>query len=308
MNILILFRQDIRRTPVQCYAHSYVNEFKALGHKITVIGKNHELEHIYQYDPVLLNTTDFILEIENGRDEDGKLPFQMDNFETSPSIPKAVLLIDSHGHPDLHQLISKKYDHVFFAVWARRDLFKDHKSAHWCPNATDLKWFGYENFKHIQKKNDIVFIGSKKGLIRANSLQEICNKNGWLADIREVVKPRRHRWPVTGEAMAAARIGYNRGQKHDGPNQRVLETMAGKLPLLNDLDATDGMSKLFINGKHYIGYDKNNASDLEEKLFYLLDNPAKAEEIAIAGYEETKNFHLIKNRVKLISEICNLGV
>lgn len=303
MNILVSFRQDIRRTPVQCYAHSYVNELKAMGHSVITRGTNHEIQIISESD---LHSIDFILEIENGRDENGNLPFQVAGLTTN--IPKVVLLIDSHGHPDLHEKIAKKYDHVFFAVWARRELFKDHKSAHWCPNATDLKWFGYENFKHVPKKNDIVFIGSKKGLIRANSLQEICNKNGWAADIREVVKPRRHRWPVTGEAMAAAKIGYNRGQKHDGPNQRVLETMAGKLPLLNDLDPTDGMDKIFVNGKHYIGYDRNNAADLEEKIFYLLDNPSKAEEIALAGYNETKEFHLVKNRVRLISEICNLGV
>ena len=302
MNILINFRQDIRRTPVQCYAHSYVNEFKALGHCVDLRGINHSIQ-LNDFD---LNGTDFILEIENGRDENGNLPFQVAELNTN--IPKAVLLIDSHGHPDLHEIVAKKYDHVFFAVWARRDLFKEHKSAHWCPNATDLKWFGYENFKHVPKKNDIVFIGSKKGLIRANSLQEICTKHGWTADIREVVKPRRHRWPVTGEAMAAARIGYNRGQKHDGPNQRVMETMAGKLPLLNDIDSTDGMSKLFVHNKHYIGYDKNNASDLEEKLYHLLDNPGKAEQIALAGYNEVKENHLVKHRVKLISDICNLGV
>ncbi len=303
MNLLIVFRQDVRRVPVQCYAHSYVNEFRSLGYNVVTAGGNHEKQNITDHD---LKNIDFILEIENGRDENGNLPFQGSILDTN--IPKGVLLIDNHGHSDLHEKIAKKYDHVFFAVWARRDLFKDHKSAHWCPNATDLKWFGYENFKHIQKTNDVVFCGSKKGLIRAASLSEVCKKNGWISDIREVVKPRRHRWPATGEVMAASRVGYNRGQKHDGPNQRVMETMAGLIPLLNDSDATDGMNRLFTDNVHYMAYDKLNERDLEQKLFYLLDNPGKAQQIAKAGYDEVCNKHLIKHRVQQIIHTCKLGV
>lgn len=293
MRIAVVFRADYHEgTPVPCYAWSYVEAFREMGHEVQVfhpsVPQRLELDF------------DFALEIENGRNEAGELRFVL--HEIPFMVPSAVLLIDSHGHPDLHAEIAKSYDHVFFAVWARRDLFAGHPSAHWCPNATDLKWFGAERFAHITPEFDVGFFGSKKGLSRADDLVAICKANGWTYDVRQVASNRNvNRWPATGEAMARCRVLFNRGQKHDGPNQRVMESMAMGRPLLCDLDFRSGMGRLFDSGDHYYGYD--SAPDLDAALRALLHSESERTSIALEARREVEAKHLIKHRAAQILEV-----
>src|SRR3990167_3945370 len=273
-----------------CYARSYVEAFREMGHEVHV-----------NADAAGVLDVDLALEIENGRNEKGELVFW---YHTAPFARKtAVLLIDSHGHPDLHAQVAKSYDHVFFAVWARRDLFAGHPSAHWCPNATDLKWFGAERFAHITPEVDVGFFGSKKGLSRADDLVAICKANGWTYDVRQVANNRNvNRWPATGEAMARCRVLFNRGQKHDGPNQRVMESMAVGRPLLTDVDERDGMGRAFLREDvpHYYSY--NDSGDLEAALRAMLRDDRLRKTVGAAGQHEVEAKHLIKHRAEQILE------
>lgn len=292
MRIAVVFRADYQYgTPVPCYAWSYVQAFREMGHEVDVHGDGHGLADW------LVRDYDFALEIENGRNAEGELRFAIAGRNTTT--PRAVLLIDSHGHPDLHAEVAKSYDHVFFAVWARRDLFAGHPSAHWCPNATDLKWFGAERFAHITPTIDVGFFGSKKGLSRADDLVAICKANGWTYDVRQVASNRNvSRWPATGEAMARCRVLFNRGQKHDGPNQRVMESMAMGRPLLSDYDPKDGMEKLFSFASHYYGYA--DSFSLEACLRAALTDKALYRHEA---RREVEAKHLIKHRAAQILEV-----
>ena len=287
MRILVAFRADFGPdgTPVPAYPWSYVEELRALGHEVVV----------NQFDIFC----DYALEIENGRDEKGELRFQLAEGGSFPEC--GVLLYDSHGHPDLHQAISQSYDHVFFGSWCKRDLFAGHPSAHWCPSATDLKWFGAERFAHITPEVDFGFFGSKKGLSRAEDLIAICKRNGWSYDVRQVAGNRNsNRWPATGEAMARCRVLFNRGQKHDGPNLRVMESMAVGRPLVCDYDPQDGMTKLFEMVSHYRPY--GSIRELEQELWScLVDTSAKAMAYGAQGEVEAK--HLVKHRVAQILEV-----
>lgn len=248
-----------------------------------------------------LGKFDLILEIESGRNPDGSFSYLVPDYSrTLP--PTAVWFIDSHGNPTLHKRLAPAYDHVFFAVWNKRDLFADHRSAHWCPNATDLDHFYPDYNRPIEF--DFGFFGSKGGLARANPLLEICEEQGWSYDIRQVGKVYRHRWPYTCEAMQACRNLFNHGQKHDGPNQRVIESMAVKRPLITDIDPNSGMCKLFDPGKHFIPYD-TNYWDLESKLKWAMLYPDKAEEIADEAYKLVCEKHTITNRVDQMLEVIN---
>ena len=304
MNIIVCFRQDVRISPVQAYPHSYVKELKKLGHNVKTVGEGHDFKDLYQYMLLSSRPYDLVLEIDNGRNTNGSLSFQVPDLqkENLRSFQTAVIFIDSHGHPDLHKDLAPKYNHVFFAVWDKRDLFKDHISAHWCPNITDFEWFGRDKFQE-ELVFDFGFFGSKKGLIRAEPLLRIGERRGWQVNVREVVKPRRHRWPETGRVMSRCHVLFNRGQKHDGPNQRVMESMACGRPFLNDLDSRSGMDCLFKNGIHYLGYDPNNESDLEEKMEFLLNNPVVALDMAERAYQEVLTKHTAKNRVQQILEV-----
>ncbi len=296
MRLLLVFRADYADgKPVPCYAWSYVEAFREMGHEVEVIGEGHPpLPVVLEWD----KGYDHVLEIENGRNADGDLNF----MQWSNIAPTSVLLIDSHGHPDLHAEIAKRYRHVFFAVWARRDLFAGHPSAHWCPNATDLKWFGTPEQRAIEPEFDFGFFGSKKGLSRADDMVAICKANGWTYDVRQVASNRNpNRWPATGEAMANCRVLFNRGQKHDGPNQRVLESMAMQRPLVCDYDPKDGTTKLFEMASHYRPYD--SADELEEEMHWCLENAEKAHCMAYGARGEVEYLHLVKHRAAQILEV-----
>lgn len=307
-NIAVIFRQDVRGDrPVLCYARCAVDALRAKGHTVLTLGEGHSCpswEGLVGDYAKGVDSFDLILEIENGRGADGRLRWQAEKIK-SPT-PKAVWFIDSHGHALNHQAAAPYYDHVFFAVWNKRDLFAGHPSAHWLPCTTDLRYFGYENLPQVEIAYDVAFYSSKLGLGRADDLVDRCRKNGWTCDVREAVKPRRNRWPATGEAMRAARVLFNKGQKRDGPNQRVVESMAVRRPLLSDNDPDSGMPLLFVDGRHYLAYSKMDPADLEEKLRYLLENPERAVEMATAAYEELVSKHLIEHRVDRILEVCGV--
>jgi len=306
-NIALLYRTDVRGgNRVLCYPKCYEDDLRDRGHLVMTIGEGHTYP---TWEALSANTRkgpiDLIIEIENGRNAKGVLHWEATKIEES--IPKAAVFIDSHSKLNNHQAVSKAFDHVFFAVWNKRDLFKEHPSAHWCPNVTDLRYFGYDQFvRDVEVTFDVAFFSSKLGLARAEYLVGACEKRGWSYDVREAVKPRRNRWPATGAAMAAARVLFNRGQKQDGPNQRVMESMAARKPLLSDWDPESGMPKLFVDGKHYIAYDKHDPRDLEDKLAYLLENESTALEIARNGYREVAQNHLVSNRVDQILEVCKI--
>lgn len=294
MRVAVVFRADFHNgEPVPCYAWSYVDALSAMGHEVWTCGEGHPCSDLGGFP-----TPDLVLEIENGRNAKGELRFL--HAERRYRIQSAVVLVDSHGHPDLHAEVAKAYDHVFFAVWNKRDLYAGHKSAHWCPNATDLKWFGAARFSHITPEVDFGFFGSKKGLDRANDMIAICKANGWTYDVRQVARGVT-RWPATGEAMARCRVLFNRGQKHDGPNQRVMESMAIGRPLLTDYDVRDGMGELFVHGGHYIGY--SDALELEANMQVLLKNEALYKGVAGRGRGEVESKHLVKHRAAQILEV-----
>lgn len=299
MKILLGFRQDFwKGRVVESYARSVLRELRAKGCDVTAYGEGHRLVSLQEAP----NKYDLILELDNGRNAQGELGLQVEHYGNQFSCPKAVWFIDSHGQPSLHKRLAVHYDYVFFAVYSKRDLFAKHRAAIWCPNATDSNWFNDSLFPDAEIKFDFGFIGSKHGLHRAKPLIEICDHQIWSYDVRQVSKAFRHKFPHSCEAMRACRILFNHGQKHDGPNLRVVESMACKRPLITDVDPLDGMSNLFEEGKHYIGYSAYTYDDLEEKMKWALDNPQEAEKIAQNGYTEVMNKHLVKHRVQQMLE------
>lgn len=303
MKIALSYRQDHRGgKPVQTYGNSFEQAFLDLGHEVITYGPGHNIIEINNE----VRKCDLILEIDSGRDSKGNEIYQVPN---RPGIKtkKAVYFIDSHGKPDYHQSLAPQYDYVFFAPWIKRDLFAKHLSATWLPNFTDLKWFGRDSadLKHVPIEFLFGMHGSKGGLHRADPMISICKANQWNYDVREVVKPFRHRWPNTGVAMRACRFIMNFGQKADSPNLRVMEAGAVGRTLLTDRhpDKADGMHKLFVEGKHYIGYERYTFSDLEEKMKWMVNNNKACESIADIMYQEVKLKHQIGNRVDTILSV-----
>lgn len=288
-------RFTYRDKPVQTYSASMVRVLREKGHEVVDIQKNLN----QNYDGI-----DLLIDIDCGRNEKGELLWQAQNNRLP--VPSAIMFIDSHGYPSLHRRLAKNYDHVFFAVWDKRDLFTSHLSAHWCPNFTDAAWFDGQHYNSpSQNGYDFGFFGSKGGLERADKMRKIAERLGWTATAREVIKGVKHRWPATSEAMAECRNLFNKGQKHDGPNLRVMESMLMQRPLISDKDNRSGMDKLFESGKHYIPYEYFSYEGLEEAMRFVMNNPLEARGIAAAAYAEVKANHLVENRIDQIINVVN---
>lgn len=283
-------------TPIATYATSLSREFTAAGHEVTEVDKQIIIPNAE------FKKHDLLFDIDCGKDMSGDHKFHLCHPKIRSLIKTAFFAVDSHGNADLHQMLSRQADHVFFAVWDRRDLFSDHPSATWTPSFTDLEYFDAEKFKE-PKTTDFVFLGTRHGLDRANPMVKACKENGWSYDVDEVGRKGKHCWPRTAQRMAACRFGFNHGQKHDGPNLRTIETMAMRLPLVCERDERDGKGFLFEPWQHYIPYDAYTYNGLADRMKWCIDNPEKAAKIASQGYEEVKLNHLAKHRVKTILEV-----
>ena len=296
MRLALGFRQDLHKDqPVYTYSNSFSAEFQAQGHEIIEFGIGHSITKIEGLPEV-----DYTLELDCGRDLNGLFNYQIPGkLGTKRS---GVYFIDSHGQPDLHQTLAPEYDDIFFAVWAKRDLFKDHASAYWLPNSVDLKWFDQSKYPLKDAEYDFGFFGSKKGLHRADPLKNLCIESGWSYDIRQVNASYKHRWPFTAEAMGACKNLFNCGQKHD-LNLRIFESLAMNRPLINDVDRSSGIEKILISGTHYVPYQSYSYHGLLEAMQWIQNNPKEASILAETGYEEVKNNHLVSNRVKQILEV-----
>jgi hypothetical protein len=309
--ILLGYRQDrdAKGERIITYSNSTHQALLALGHTVLPMGQGHkhqsfaEVHNVKQYA--------LFLDLDCGRNRQGNFNFSCQD-ERAP-IPSAVRWIDSHGHPSYHKRASVNYDHVFFAVWSRRDLFVKHPSVHWCPNASDARYFGIDAAIHGNKEDnitvchkqfDVGFFGSKGGLKRADALKEIAIGHSWKYDIREIGRANRNRWPMTAQAMDLCKVLFNKGQKHDGPNQRVIESMLMNVPLVTDTDKSDGMDKLFEYGEHYLGY--TNDAELANNIEWCLHEPSLAHSMALRAYKLAYDKHQVKHRVEQILEVCNV--
>lgn len=299
----------MRKTDVEgelpTYDRSFFNALLDKGHDVMRIGENQEgYKNTNEIPDPEFKSYDLFIDLDCGKNIKGDQHFQY--VSGRAPIPSAVRFIDTHGHPSLHKRMAGNYDHVFFAVWRKRDAFIKHPSAHWCPNASDDTWFDYDLFPNEWEnpKKEIGFFGSKEGLSRANELVDICNNapSNFSHDVREVGKTFKRRWPRTAQQMARCKTLFNKGQKHDGPNQRVIESMLMNRPLITDRDKTDGMSKLFSEGDHYLGYETR--SQLFDQMRWVKSNEDLAKSMAFRAYHLVKEKHLVRHRVDQVLDVC----
>lgn len=301
MKLILGFRRDYYgKQIVETYAESYLRAFANTEHELLLVGEGHPIERLEDVD---LSKHDLFIDLDCGRNGKGKLSFQVTE-DYKERIPTAIILCDSHGYPSLHRRMAKRVSHVFFAVWDKRDLFANHKSAHFLPNASDDMWFDWQNHKDIWYKPEyhVGFFGSRGGLDRADILKSVSKRNAYKVDIREIGRQDKPRWPRTAAAMSNCWILFNHGQKHD-LNLRIFESMLINRPYLHDRDPRNGMKLLFEEGEHYLSY--GNESELAENIRWILKEPDLARSMAWRSYKLVKEKHLVKHRAKAILEVVN---
>lgn len=161
------------------------------------------------------------------------------------------------------------------------------KKSYWFPNSypDDLIYP-----LDIKKDTDIGFCGN---VINRGHVIDSLDKYNIRKDIF-----------VIGEDMVKAinsyKIHLNCNIAND-INYRTFETTGCGTFLLTNY--TPGLEKLFDIGKEIVIYE--NLEDLDQKVKYYLENEKEREEIALAGYNRSKNDHTYYERAKKIIEIIN---
>ena len=311
MKVILGYRIELDPSgePIESYARSFHYYLKQAGHTVLPVGEGHPFTDIDVLGDVWKGF-DLWVDIDNGRNSKGELRFQYADQRRTEKVllPSAVRFIDTHGYPSLHHRLGKKYDHVFFAVWDQRDRFAGYPSAHWCPCASDERFF-FKKPRISRAGYAVGFFGTKGGLDRADVLKEICEGRRLDCDVREIGRPGKHRWPETNRSMNNCQILFNRGQKHDGPNQRVIESMLVGAPLINNRDPRDGMSKLFVEYEHFLGYETK--AELGLQLEWALSESGGGKEentlaldMALRALALVKEKHLVQHRVEQVIEVC----
>jgi hypothetical protein len=281
---------------VPSYAMCMVRELRALGHDVIEIGKERfdDLEKYKRFD--------LLIDVDSGRDKNGKYDWHL--HKGPVPIPSVAYFIDTHGQADAHARVASRADHVFFAVWDKRDIFSDHDSAHWAPCATDLEYFNLGQRAEKPMFN-FGFYGSKGGLGRADPMIEICRKYSFTWDVRQIQSQWKVAWPMTGIAMGKCEALFNHGQRHDDPNQRVMESMAVGRVLITPNDLRSGVGHLFEPWIDYIPYEPYTCEGLERAMLFVGRKPEACEKIAQNAYNKVAKNHLIKHRVKQVMEVVN---
>jgi len=282
---------------VATYGKCMVRELRARGHEVTEIPKT-RFKDDNQYKQF-----DLLIDVDSGRDMNGDYGWHL--HDAPVPIPSVAFFIDTHGKTDLHARISRRADHVFFAVWDKRNVFADHDSAHWCPNFTDLEFFDREQHKEAVPKFNFGFFGSKGGLDRADPMIALAQKYNWTYDVRQISIKGKHQWPRTAEAMANCKVLWNHGQKHDDPNLRVLESMAMGRVLINPQDDRSGIGYLFEPWIDYLPYVPYTCEELFERMKFAINRLDACAKIAENAYQKVIHNHLTKHRIKQIMEVVS---
>jgi hypothetical protein len=282
--------------PVETYSTCMVRELRALGHDVMETGKE-RFDDLNKY-----KRFDLLMDVDSGRNSKGQYEWHM---TTGPvPIPSVAYFIDTHGKADLHAKVANRADHVFFAPWVKRDVFAGHESAHWSPCATDLTFFN-RDFLAKEPQYDFGFFGSKGGLDRAAPMQLIADKQGWTTHVAQVAGQYKHQWPRTAEVMGNCKVLWNHGQKHDDPNQRVMESMAIGRVLITPYDIQSGMGHLFEPWQDYIPYEPYTCKDLDKRMKFAMTRPEACAKIAENAHKKVVANHTIKQRIAKVLEVVN---
>ena len=219
------------------------------------------------------------------------------DFSSPPTLPgvenfpclTVFYSIDSHIH-SWHPVYSQAFDACLHSL-------KDHHAAFeraWLPS--DRVWWSpafakdsdYPDF-HAKKEYKSVFVGTDNSELAPK-------RHNFLKKLSELQ-------PDFYVTRGKYRDIYNKSHvivnqaEHDDLNFRVFEAMGCGGALVTPLIG-HGLEELFINGRHFLGYESGNAGDASAKINRLLEDSKLCQAIAQAGYEEVNARHRAVHRAQ----------
>lgn len=237
------------------------------------------------FDPAILSSDDILFYVDPA-------PAWPLGLESLPCLSVAYL-IDVHQDLRSRLQMAQFFDAVFIAQKEFVPAFHQmgHRHTHWLPHACDA---GIHNTDSKIRPYDVGFVGKlgMRGTQRYEILSSVLPKyrtNDYLK-----YYPPREMAIVYGQS----KIVFNASINGD-VNMRVFEAMAAGALLVTDRIG-NGLSELFEEGTHYIGY--STISEALEKIEYFLEKSEERERIARAGQRAVLEHHTYDRRWEFIRQ------
>lgn len=208
-------------------------------------------------------------------------------------IPLFGFFIDSHIHYGWHREFAGIFDHAFVAQKDCCDSINRHTAnCSWLPLFATPDASGSTETVH-----EVSFVGSLD--IRLNP-----ERVRFIECLSRLVPLFVHSGDFS-RIFRQSKIVLNQSVKTD-INFRVFEALASGSLLLTD-NVDNGMNLLLEEGRHFVGYRKNDPEDAAEKIRYYLEHEEERRAIARSGYEALLTRHTTDvRRRQLMNSICSL--
>lgn len=144
-----------------------------------------------------------------------------------------------------------------------------------------------------EKTHEVIFVGGDVYRNRILMLEDLHRKYGnrfeWLGREKQI------RGLALNELYASTKIVV--GDSQPSPlywSNRIYETLGRGGFLLHP--KVEGLETEFIDGVHYVSYERGNSDALIKKIEYYLEHEDEREKIRKAGFEHVKNNYTYRHR------------
>jgi len=206
------------------------------------------------------------------------------------SIPTLFYAVDTHQHRDLHCALAHVFDHVFVAHKDYVELLADEDAARasWLPLYASILAEPCE-----AKSHEAVFVGwmnQERNPERSKFFDALGKEVPLLVTTG--------RWE---EIYPRAKVVINQTAKGD-LNFRVFEALGSGSALVTER-TKNGLTELFEEGTHYLGYDRGSVPQAKEAILTLLQDETLQKRIGEAGRAAVVAAHTSKHRAEAVLSV-----
>ncbi len=150
-----------------------------------------------------------------------------------------------------------------------------------------------------QFETDVSFVGWSGSM--GNNIYEKTKRNLCLDSKRvtywnSVWGKDEYDWAKVATVHKSAKIGLNVTHRDNEINMRVFEYAGVRTMILSDRNSA--INKLLKEGKEFIGFEKGNLKDMEQKIDYYLEHDREREAIAKAAWSKLTKQHTTKHMLQ----------
>ncbi len=208
-------------------------------------------------------------------------------------VPLVWYAIDSHLHLSWHTQYAAVFDLIFVAQLDAVRYYRadpERQAVEWAPLFCDGR-----SDRRLGRARDLplTFVGTLNPK--------------WNPDRVALIEALRRKMPIHVQSGPYVEL-FNRSQMvlnqnaANDVNFRTFQAMACGAVLLTERIG-NGLSELFQEGVHYVGYDRGQVDQIVEAVAAYRDRPTEGEAIAEAGYRRVMEAHTSRHRAERILEV-----